>query len=241
MLELKAEGKVRHLGISFHDRAEVLEQILTEYPQVEVVQIQFNYADYANPAVESRKFYEVCRKFEKPVIVMEPVKGGNLANLPEKAMEIFKALGNASPASCAIRFAAGFEGMMMVLSGMSSLEQMEENISFMKDFQPLNRRETEAVEKVRDILHSMTMIPCTFCHYCTAGCPQKIAIPDLFVAMNNKTLFQDANADFFYHEVYTKQGGKASDCIGCGKCEKACPQHLHIRELLADVAKEFEI
>ncbi len=240
VLELKAEGKVQHLGISFHDRAEVLEQILIEYPQVEVVQIQFNYADYDNPAVESRKCYEVCRKFGKPVIVMEPVKGGNLANLPEKAMEIFKALDNASPASCAIRFAAGFEGMMMVLSGMSSLEQMEENISFMKDFQPLNRTETEAVEKARDILHSMTMIPCTFCRYCTAGCPQKIAIPGLFVAMNNKTLFQDANADFFYHEVYTKQGGKASDCIRCGKCEKACPQHLHIRDLLVDVAKEFE-
>lgn len=241
VLELKAEGKVQHLGISFHDRAEVLEQILIEYPQVEVVQIQFNYADYDNPAVESRKCYEVCRKFGKPVIVMEPVKGGNLANLPEKAMEIFKALGNTSPANCAIRFAAGFEGMIMVLSGMSSLEQMKENISFMKDFQPLNRKETEAVEKVRDILHSMTMIPCTFCHYCTAGCPQKIAIPDLFVAMNNKTLFQDANAGFFYHEIYTKQGGKASDCIKCGKCEKACPQHLHIRELLVDIAKEFEI
>lgn len=240
-LELKQEGKIKHFGISFHDKAAVLKQILTEYPQIEVVQIQFNYADYDNPAVESRKCYEVCRKFGKPVIVMEPVKGGNLANLPEKAMEIFKALGNTSPANCAIRFAAGFEGMIMVLSGMSSLEQMKENISFMKDFQPLNRKETEAVEKVRDILHSMTMIPCTFCHYCTAGCPQKIAIPDLFVAMNNKTLFQDANAGFFYHEIYTKQGGKASDCIKCGKCEKACPQHLHIRELLVDIAKEFEI
>lgn len=138
MLELNAECKVRRLGISFHDRAEVLEQILIEYPQVEVIQIQFNYVDYDNPAVESWKCHEVCWKFGKPVIVMEPVKGGNLANLPEKAIEVFKNLDNSSPASCAIRFAAGFEGVMMVLSGMSSLEQMDENVSFMKAFQPLN-------------------------------------------------------------------------------------------------------
>ena len=144
-LELKEEGKIRHFGISFHDRAEVLEQILTEYPQVEAVQIQFNYVDYDDPAVESRKCYEVCRKFGKPVIVMEPVKGGNLVNLPEQAMAALDALHGGSPASYAIRFAAGFEGMMMVLSGMSSLEQMEDNISFMKDFHPLDQRELDAV------------------------------------------------------------------------------------------------
>lgn len=239
-LELKAEGKIRHFGISFHDRAEVLEQILTEYPQVEVVQIQFNYVDYDDPAVESRKCYEVCRRFHKPVIVMEPVKGGNLVNLPEKAMEAFNELGSASPASYAIRFAAGFEGMMMVLSGMSSLEQVEDNISYMKDFQPLNEKEMEAVSKVQEIFRSMNLIPCTACQYCVEGCPQKISIPDLFAVMNTKMIYHDWNADYYYNEVHTKQGGKASDCIKCGKCEKACPQHLHIRDMLVDVAKEFE-
>ena len=239
-LELKAEGKIRHFGISFHDRAEVLEQILTEYPQVEVVQIQFNYVDYDDPAVESRKCYEVCRRFHKPVIVMEPVKGGNLVNLPEKAMEAFNELGSASPASYAIRFAAGFEGMMMVLSGMSSLEQVEDNISYMKDFQPLNEKEMEAVSKVQEIFRSMNLIPCTACRYCVEGCPQKISIPDLFAVMNTKMIYHDWNADYYYNEVHTKQGGKASDCIKCGKCEKACPQHLHIRDMLVDVAKEFE-
>ncbi len=239
-LELKTEGKIRHFGISFHDRAEVLEQILTEYPQVEVVQIQFNYVDYDDPAVESRKCYEVCRKFGKPVIVMEPVKGGNLVNLPEEAMQAFKALGTASPASYAIRFAAGFEGMMMVLSGMSSLAQMQDNIGYMKDFQPLNEKEREAVDRVREIFHSMRLIPCTACRYCVAGCPKKISIPDLFAVMNTKMIYHDWNADYYYNQVHTKQGGKAGDCIQCGKCEKACPQHLPVRELLKDVAKEFE-
>ena len=237
---LKAEGKIKHVGISFHDHAEVLEQILTDYPEIEVVQIQFNYVDYDDPAVESRKCYEVCRKFGKPVIVMEPVKGGNLVSLPEKAMEVFRELGSASPASYAIRFAAGFEGIMMVLSGMSSLEQMEDNISYMRDFQPLNKKELEAVGKVQEIFRSMNLIPCTACRYCVEGCPQKISIPDLFAVMNTKMIYHDWNADYYYNEVHTRQGGKASDCIKCGKCEKACPQHLHIRDLLVDVAKEFE-
>lgn len=239
-LQLKEEGKIRHFGISFHDRAEVLEQILTEYPQIEVVQIQFNYVDYDDPAVESRKCYEVCRKFGKPVIVMEPVKGGNLVKLPEKAMDVFRELGDASPASYAIRFATGFEGMLMVLSGMSSLEQMEDNIRYMRDFSPLNEKELEAVGKVQEIFRSMNLIPCTACRYCTAGCPKKISIPDLFAVMNTKQIHHDWNADYYYNEVHTKQGGKASDCIKCGKCENACPQHLHIRDLLVDVAKEFE-
>lgn len=237
---LKEEGKVKHVGISFHDKAEVLEQILTEYPQIEVVQIQFNYVDYDDTAVESRKCYEICRKYGKPIIVMEPVKGGNLVNLPESAKNIFEELGENSPASYAIRFAAGFEGIDIVLSGMSSYEQMVDNISYMKDFQPLNNTEMEAVKKVQEIFKGMNLIPCTACRYCEAGCPKKISIPDLFAVMNTKQIYHDWNADYYYNNVHTTQGRKASDCIKCGKCEKACPQHLKIRKLLEDVVKEFE-
>lgn len=239
-LELKAEGKIRHFGISFHDRAEVLEQILTEYPQIEAVQIQFNYVDYDDPAVQSRKCYEVCRKFGKPVIVMEPVKGGNLVNLPEKAKEVLEKLHGGSPASYAIRFAAGFPGMMMVLSGMSNMEQMRDNLSFMRDFKPLNETELAAVERVQEIFKGMNLIPCTACRYCTDGCPKQIAIPDLFAVMNTKQIYHDWNADYYYHNVHTSPGHRASDCVKCGKCEKVCPQHLPIRKLLADVAQEFE-
>lgn len=240
-LELKAKGKIRHFGISFHDRAEVLEQILTEYPQVEVVQIQFNYLDYEDPAVESRKCYEVCRKYGKPIIVMEPIKGGHLANLPEKAQSVLDELHGGSAASYAIRYAAGFEGIIMVLSGMSTMEQMQDNIRFMKDFRPLDTREMEAIDKVREIYHGMNLIPCTACRYCVAGCPRHISIPDLLAVMNTKLIHHDWNADYYYNVVHTGNGkGKASDCIQCGKCEKACPQHLPIRKLLVDVAKEFE-
>ena len=237
---LKAEGKVCHVGISFHDRPEVLEQILTEYPEIEVVQIQFNYADYNDPSVQSRECYDVCVKHHKPIIVMEPVKGGNLVNLPEEAKAVLDGLHGGSPASYALRFAAGFPGIMMVLSGMSDMAQMQDNISFMKDFRPLDERELAAVEQVQQIFHSKHLIPCTGCRYCTDGCPKHIAIPDLMATMNTKQLYHDWNADYYYNAVYTGPGRKASDCVKCGKCEKVCPQHLPIRKLLEDVAKEFE-
>ena len=237
---LKAEGKIRHVGLSFHDRAEVLDQILTEYPQVEVVQIQFNYLDYDDIAVQSRKCYEVCRKHGKPVLVMEPVKGGSLVNLPEEAKKVLDDLHGGSPASYAIRFAAGFPGMMMVLSGMSNMEQMKDNLSYMRDFKPLNETELAAVNKVQEIFHKMNMIPCTACRYCVEGCPQQISIPDLFAIMNTKQLHHDWNADYYYEDVHTTPGHRASDCLKCGKCEKICPQHLPIRKLLEEVAKEFD-
>ena len=239
-LALRDEGKIRHFGISFHDRAEVLEQILTEYPQVEVVQLQLNYVDYDDPAVQAGKCLEVCRKHGKPVIVMEPVKGGNLVRLPEKAQRILDALHGGSNASYAIRYAAGFDEVVMVLSGMSDLAQMEDNLSYMADYKPLDEREMAAVRGVCDVFRSMHLIPCTACRYCTDGCPRHISIPDLFSCMNTKKIYNDWNADYYYKNVHTKNHGKASDCIGCGKCEKACPQHLPIRELLKDVAKEFE-
>ena len=237
---LKEEGKIRHVGISFHDRAEVLEEILTEYPQIEVVQLQFNYLDYDDPAIQSRRCYEVCRSHGKPVIVMEPVKGGSLVNLPTEAAEILQELHGGSAASYAIRFAAGFPGIMMVLSGMSTLAQTEENIGFMRDFRPPDERELAAVRRVCEVVRQKNLIPCTACRYCTDGCPQKIAIPDLFALMNSKQLHRGWNADFYYQTVYTAPGRRASDCIKCGKCEKICPQHLPVRKLLEDVAKEFD-
>lgn len=239
-LELLAEGKFRHFGISFHDRAAVLEQILTEYPQIEVVQIQFNYADYDDPAVESRKCYEVCERFHKPVLVMEPVKGGNLVRLPDEAKAVLEALHGDSPAGYALRFAAGFDGVKKVLSGMSSLEQLSENVACLSEARPLDKAELAAIDQVRAILKSKDLIPCTACRYCTDGCPKHISIPDLFALMNAKQLYHDWNADYYYGVVHTGEGRKASDCIGCGRCEKACPQHLPIRSLLRSVAKEFE-
>jgi predicted aldo/keto reductase-like oxidoreductase len=236
---LKEQGRVRHVGISFHDKATVLEQILTEYPQIEVVQIQFNYADYDDASVESKKVYDVCEKYGKPVIVMEPVKGGNLVKLPEEAHRVLADLNGGSDASYAIRFAASFPQMFMVLSGMSNTAQMADNVSFMKDFRPLDQRERAAVDKVCEIFRSMNLIPCTDCRYCTDGCPMGIRIPRLFSCMNSKKRFQDWNADFYY-ETITSKTAKASDCVQCGQCEEACPQHLPIRELLQQVAAEFE-
>ena len=237
-LELKAEGKIRHLGISFHDKAEVLDQILTEYPQIEVVQIQFNYLDFESPRVESRKCYEVCRKHNKPVIVMEPVKGGSLVNLPEKAQKVLDEIRTGSNASYAIRFAASFEGMFMVLSGMSNMEQMADNMSFMQDFKKLTDEEFKTLEVVCNCIREQHLIACTACRYCEEGCPKQIAIPDLFSAVNAKKR-GEAGADEMYRS-FIENRGRASDCIRCAKCERICPQKLPIRTLLREVVKEFE-
>lgn len=238
-LQFKSEGKIKHFGISFHDKASVLEMILKEYPQIEVVQIQFNYVDYEDPGVESRKCYEVCEKYNKPVIVMEPVKGGKLVNLPENAAKIFRDLGSASLASYAIRFAASFKNVIMVLSGMGNMDMLNDNMSYMKDFKPLSEAESRAIERVRTIFNAQNLIPCTECSYCTAGCPKNIPIPSLFGCYNGKKQWNDWSYGYYY-SIHTSSAGKASDCIGCGKCEDICPQHLEIRKLLRDVADEFE-
>lgn len=240
-LELKEEGKIRHFGISFHDRAEVLDRILTEYQQIEAVQIQFNYLDYEDPSVESRKVYETAVKHGKPVIVMEPVKGGSLVNLPEEAQRVLDDLHGGSNASYALRFAAGFENMMMVLSGMSTVEQIRENVGFMAEPVSLNEEEQEAIRRVREIFSSLNMIPCTACHYCVLDndCPKNIPIPELFSCYNLKTTFHSWNQDYYY-TIQTRDRGKASECLKCGKCERICPQHLEIRKLLVQVAQEFE-
>ena len=244
-LKLKEEGKIKHFGISFHDKPEVLDQILTEYPQVEVVQIQFNYLDYYSTSVESKKVYEVCEKHNKPVIVMEPVKGGSLVNLPEEGKKILDGVNEKnhtdySYASYAIRFAASFPQIFMVLSGMSNFEQMEDNVSFMENFEPLNESEMEGVEGVRKVFDKMQMIACTACHYCVLDndCPKNIPIPELFSCYNDRKMFKDWNQNMYY-DLLTQNSGKASDCIACGKCEQVCPQHLPIRSLLKDVSRTF--
>ena len=237
--ELKAEGKIRHLGMSFHDKAEVLEQILKEQPGIEVVQLQFNYLDYDDPEIESYKCYQVCEKYNKPVIVMEPVKGGALIDLPKEAKDVLDQTGSGSYASYAIRFCASFPNVFMVLSGMSNMEQMEDNISYMQNFVKFTEEEHDAVAKVREILRKRDMIACTACRYCVDGCPKKIAIPDLFACYNSKKQYTNGNSDFYYG-IHTASGGKASDCIKCGKCEQVCPQHLSIRKYLEEVAEVFD-
>ena len=229
--ELKAEGKVRHVGMSFHDTAEALDKILTERPELEFVQLQFNYVDYEDSRVQSRLCYEVCCKHGKPVMVMEPVKGGSLVNLPEAALAL---LPGGSPASYAIRFAAGFEQVSIVLSGMSDEAQMMDNLSFMKDFQPLTEEEHEAIVKVRTIYQAQHKIPCTACRYCTDGCPAGIPIPDIFACMNQKRAGEGEP-----EQTYAAFENNASACVGCGQCEAECPQNLQIRDLLAEIDKTF--
>ena len=235
------QGHIRHIAMSFHDKPEVLDGILSAHPEIEAVQIQFNYLDYESDDIQSRGVYEVCRKHNKPIIVMEPVKGGSLAMINKEAAGIFQSLNGGSPASYAIRYAAGFEGMFMTLSGMSTIGQMEENLSFMKDFKPLDEKEQEAVRTVVSILRGEGLIPCTACRYCTDGCPMNIEIPSLFKRKNELKQFsgQEESIRRRYERIISK-GGKASDCIECGQCEDACPQHLPIRDLLKEVAATFE-
>ena len=239
----KAEGKIRHIGLSFHDRAEVLEEILSAHPEMEYVQIQLNYLDWEDPAIEARLCYEIATKHGKPVIVMEPIKGGSLIQVPEQAREIFQqARPDLSIASWAIRFAASPANVMMVLSGMSNEEQMEDNISYMKDFRPLNETEQKALDKAVESIRALSIIPCTACRYCVDTCPKKIAIPDYFAIYNNlKRGGQLAGlTSGMYYGNLTETHGKASECLKCGKCEKLCPQHLTIRKYLEDVAKTLE-
>lgn len=241
--KLKKEGKIRHMGFSFHDTADVLDQILTEQPDMEFVQLQINYIDWDSERVQSGKCYEVARKHGKPVIVMEPVRGGALASLPQEAENLMEQCSpGLSVPSWAIRFAASLEGVMMVLSGMGSLAQLQDNMGYMKEFVPLNRQEKEVVEKVREIIRNTVAIPCTSCRYCVDGCPNNIPIPDYFTLYNRMGQTRDKGAQKEAYEgmVKDKGYGKASQCIGCRQCEEHCPQHIEITEWLEKTAKAFE-
>ena len=228
-LECKAAGKLRHVGMSFHDTADVLERILTAWPEIEFVQLQFNYLDYEDPKVQSRLCYEVCLKHGKPVMVMEPVRGGALVNLPQEALEL---LPDGSPASYALRFAAGFPLIAMVLSGMSDEAQMADNLATMGDFKPLTEAEQQTLVKVRTMYQAQHKVPCTGCAYCVEGCPAGIPIPDVFSLLNKKLAKEE-----FDETAYGAFDVKADACVGCGACEKTCPQKLEIRQLLVDAHK----
>lgn len=238
--QMKAAGKIHHIGFSFHDTAEVLDEILTKHPEMEFVQLQINYYDWESENVQSRKCYEVAVKHNKPVIVMEPVKGGTLANMVGEPARLLKELdAEASFASFAIRYAASLDNVMLVLSGMSDQIQLADNTSYMRDFEPLSEEEKTTIGKVVAELAKMPTIACTKCRYCVEGCPKKILIPDLFEDYNMTVQFGMDESKKKRYIQHTVENGRADDCIRCGKCEAQCPQHLQIRELLETVAETF--
>ncbi len=243
MAEKKAQGLIKTMGFSYHHDAKLLDEILTKHPEMEFVQLQINYLDWESEWIQSRACYEVAVKHNKPVIVMEPVKGGTLANLPEAVGKLFTEYHpEQSHASWAVRFAASLEHVVMVLSGMSNLEQMQDNLSYMEDFKPMSEEERKLVGKAAELLTSNIAVPCTGCSYCTEGCPQHIAIPQYFSLYNEemRETVKKWTANSAVYQRLTKEFCRAGDCIACGQCETMCPQHLPIVEHLQAVSKHFD-
>lgn len=238
-LKKKQEGKIKHFGFSFHGGPELLDELLTAHPEVDFVQLQINYVDWDDRAIYSGANYEVCRKHNKDIIVMEPVKGGFLATLKPEVMAKFKAVDpDASAASFALRFAASLPGVAMVLSGMNAGDQMQDNLATFADFKPINKEEEAAIKAVTADLLSLPTVPCTDCRYCCDGCPVGINIPDIFKSYNMILTFGDHSRPHFYYDGLLGTGSaKASVCIECGQCEAACPQHINIIERLKEASK----
>jgi len=242
VLDLKEKGLVRHAGFSFHDKADVLDEMLTKHPEMEFVQLQLNYADWESATVQSRECYEVARKHNKPIIIMEPVKGGLLADLlPTEVKDVFDTFGSGSSyASWALRYAASLDGIITVLSGMSTIDQVRDNVSFMKDFQPLDNSERAVVEKAMSVLESIPSVPCTSCDYCRPGCPKNINIPGIIEAANRERVYKSherAKVGYYWETLFS---GKGSECSTCGKCEEACPQDIKIMDIIKEAAAKYE-
>lgn len=240
-MKKKAEGKIRHFGFSYHGTPELLDKILTEHPEVEIVQIQLNYADWNNPLVQSGALYEVLQKHNKPILIMEPVKGGTLAAAePEIEQMMKRALPDSSIASWALRFAASLPGVVTVLSGMSTEEQMADNLKTFTHFQTLTQEEQEIIRQAQAALTKNPTIQCTSCRYCCDGCPQGISIPDIFRAVNTLRLYGEDGRPHMFYQNLTEKSGKAGDCISCGQCESVCPQHLPIIDLLKEASEKLD-
>ena len=239
--EQKKAGIIKNYGFSFHGGPQLLDELLTEHDDVDFVQLQINYCDWESPKVKSRENYEVARKHNKQIVIMEPVKGGRLADPPESVKEIFKkANHDASYASWAIRFAASLDGVLSVLSGMSNIEQMQDNLSFMKDFKPLDSDEYNVIREAQKAFNDVKQIPCTACEYCKKGCPKQINIPAIFSARNEQLIYGQIEKGQQKYDSLIENSAKASECIKCGACEKICPQKISVVEELASCAEVFE-
>ena len=242
-VQKREEGKIKHFGFSFHGTPELLVEILDNHPEIEFVQIQLNYADWDNPLVHSGELYKILSERNIPIIVMEPCKGGKLANHDDECTEILKSVRpDKSVASWAFRFVGSLPGVTTILSGMTTQDQMEDNMNTFKNFEPLSDEERAAIDKVVEAMFRVEQVGCTACRYCVDGCPMSISIPDVISAINTKRKFPgDMRPQFFYNGLVTRDGnGKASDCIGCGQCEGVCPQHLPIIEILKEGVEKFE-